>query len=256
VNIIDAQTTLISEGPVRSIIVTRASLGTSEWNFTTVYLLYKDRIETLTRQVFVGVDMGVFSAVRVSTVGNITSWLEEATASLDGDNNEVFQETVQKVYTGYNNPYREWPGALLTVRAKRHYESEGEIIGRWFDLTAKNGSFGYGFIVHDARDAVRIEVDGGRSYGAGQVISSHFYQVSDLGWGAPVPPNMELCYHWTILPHEDADYTYTQAEAEKAYHPLVLAHRVLVPIYIRADGSVDPPTAHISSVDNITLLLD
>jgi hypothetical protein len=223
VEITDAQTTLLSEGPVRSIIVTDSALGSSQWNFTTVYLIYKDRIETLTKQIYLGTSASSAIGVRVNTVNSV-AWLLGGNIWWDGDNNEAVNQTIHSNTDTYHNAYSEWAGAVFTVRSSQYYKNYNQTIGRWFDLIPSNGSFGYGFIIYNAQNAVRIEDQDMRQYNSSDLaIASLFYQISDSsGAITPVIPNTELWYHWAILPQDNSNYTYIQTETEKAYSPLGL----------------------------------
>jgi hypothetical protein len=243
-----AKTTLVDQGPVRSIVVAQGNLvytpqpnvGPSNWTFTTVYFIYKDRVEDMTQQNYVGTSTESVMQVRV-TIDQPVDWMLTGNATLDTPP-APFTETIQNPYAGYANIWRDYTGdvwdiypsntslaGLLRVKdALPCYPS----YGKWADLTSANGTFGYGVIFSNSTYITRIELQDGRSYGS-NVLTLAFIQLYDYTSStivppAPhqltqVPPIPPLTYAWTLLPHETPQsYNYTQTEALKADNPLAV----------------------------------
>jgi len=240
----DSQTTFIAQGPVRSIVVSEGEMwyndvalknalglgpfkdpGSSNWTWTTIYLIYKDRVQFLTHQVYEGTMPMSLAQVRVGDSQNIT-WMLNGKTTFDAPTGP-YQNTVQAPkWTGYSGDYIEWNGELFTfypIRDKAQFLPGGVAkYGRWVDVTSENQSFGFGAIFTNSSQVTRVEVGDGRSWGAKlaqSVLELSYIQYSAYPSGTVIP-GKELWYDWFLLPHENTGYNYTQAEADKVYSPL------------------------------------
>jgi hypothetical protein len=241
-----AQTILLKQGPVRSIIVAKGEIwyndaqqktppipdpGSSDWNYTTIYLLYRDRVEALTQQVYTGTDAMNLCQARAGLSHSVT-WMIEGTITLDAPPellSEPFQVTIPPEYSPYDDmrpQLQEWEGAIFTIYPKDGKTDygygpsvQGAEYAKWADATSNDGTLGYGVIFYDSPQIVRIECADGRNWNS-NVIELNIIQYNAYPQGL-VPPGLEpLWYHWILLPHENVNYNYTRTEAEKAYHPL------------------------------------